>query len=227
MRSSRYNAKQTFFAVSIPPPVLYWNPSVESSENVHILVGCRVNKCNLFSSGQCPNNKPFCCFDYHFEFQRRRSPVTQDGMLRYWDVPCESAFSSSTCLFADQCIYCHTSEELQFHPARFRTRMCPNVDCSNPLCTFAHSQSELRKHAPMSYSVEYTGPFSGRPPPPPLPPRGRSANQRLFPTRLSQGGGRLPRPPPPPPPQHKDDEYSLNDAYSICECDVRTFKVSN
>ena len=44
----------------------------------------RVEQCPLFLQHKCTQHRPFTCFHWHFQNQRRRKPVRRkDGMLNY------------------------------------------------------------------------------------------------------------------------------------------------
>ncbi|GIX96206.1 RING finger protein unkempt [Caerostris extrusa] len=85
----------------------------------------RVEQCPLFQQHKCTQHKPFTCFYWHFNNQRRRRPVRRrDGTFNY-----------------SPDVYCSKYDET--------TGICPDGDegyCvkNGPHCAFAHGIHDLR-----------------------------------------------------------------------------------
>jgi len=124
---------------------------------------CHTQKCTDFQKGHCQWHKPMLCFHYHFEGQRRRPPVGPDGRLKYWDVSCEWLAHPSQCSRGDECPLAHSKDEISYHPAKYKTRMCNGKDCRSNICCFAHYPRELRSAAPGLYSQASHVAAAGRP----------------------------------------------------------------
>mmetsp|Transcript_144736 Transcript_144736/g.360840 ORF Transcript_144736/g.360840 Transcript_144736/m.360840 type:complete len:717 (+) Transcript_144736:72-2222(+) len=123
------------------------SPAVES-----FVRHCHTRKCAGFQAGDCRLHKPMQCFDYHFEGQRRRPAIGLDGRLQYWDTPCEWLSHPTRCPKGDSCRMAHSKDEISYHPAKFKTRVCNGKDCRKAICCFAHCEGELRSSAPHLYS---------------------------------------------------------------------------
>lgn len=53
----------------------------------------------------------------------------------------------------DSCPFAHTKEEISYHAAKYKTKLCHIHECrGQDLCCFAHGEYELRNHAPEQYS---------------------------------------------------------------------------
>jgi len=138
----------------------YWYAAEEKPENVVAMLDFHTEPCLDFQRGFCAKHgargKPSHCFCYHFESQRRRSPVhLATGQLKYWETPCPFWGSDIgyCCPAGDSCNYAHGREEVSFHPSKYKTRLCNSQDCRGKgVCCFAHSEEELRSWAPGRYS---------------------------------------------------------------------------
>ncbi|KAI1301869.1 RING finger protein unkempt [Halotydeus destructor] len=117
----------------------------------------RVEQCPLFQQHKCTQHKPFTCFHWHFNNQRRRRPVRKrDGTFNYSpDVYC-TKFDETTglCPEADDCPYLHRTAgdtERRYHLRYYKTGICV-YDTDNrgycvkngPHCAFAHGIHDLR-----------------------------------------------------------------------------------
>eukprot|EP00929_Paragymnodinium_shiwhaense_P032980 TRINITY_DN18200_c0_g1_i2.p1 TRINITY_DN18200_c0_g1~~TRINITY_DN18200_c0_g1_i2.p1 ORF type:complete len:270 (+),score=17.42 TRINITY_DN18200_c0_g1_i2:319-1128(+) len=141
----------------------FWDEAADQGEHRAILVGFHTEPCADFHgpSAYCgmhrTKGRASQCFRYHFESQQRRSPVDPaTGHLRYWDIPCPCLTSPDTpCPSGDPytCIYAHSREEISYHPAKYKTRLCNGRGCrGEAICCFAHNEGELRTWAPERYS---------------------------------------------------------------------------
>lgn len=143
-----------------------WQEAGELGDHRQYIFHYHTIMCPQFANGYCPRHKgsrsaPPQCFCYHFESQRRRPLVdTLTGQLRYWDVLCEHVAEGEECPCGDLCPFAHTREEISYHAAKYKTRICNDRDCrGQEVCCFAHGDSELRTHAMALYS--YWSVFAG------------------------------------------------------------------
>ncbi|PAA57125.1 hypothetical protein BOX15_Mlig030718g1 [Macrostomum lignano] len=92
----------------------------------------------------------YACPFYHNAKDKRRGPHVH----KYRSTPCPAVKSSdewldsSLCEQADDCQYCHTRTEQQFHPEIYKSTKCNDVMQQNycprgPFCAFAHEESEM------------------------------------------------------------------------------------
>eukprot|EP00811_Abedinium_folium_P037380 NODE_99_length_3687_cov_6.870506.p1 GENE.NODE_99_length_3687_cov_6.870506~~NODE_99_length_3687_cov_6.870506.p1 ORF type:complete len:642 (+),score=140.39 NODE_99_length_3687_cov_6.870506:142-2067(+) len=132
----------------------------ELPEHLGVMFSFRTQPCLDFQNGYCSlvraRGKVSACFCFHFESQRRRSPVDAiSGRLAYWDTPCQNAGAdaSSFCSIGIACPFAHGQEEISYHPAKYKTRMCNGRSCRGEgICCFAHGEGELRSWAPERFS---------------------------------------------------------------------------
>jgi len=138
----------------------YWNDAEEKREVVEAILEFHTMPCEDFQRGYCAKHgggrgRVSRCSFYHFESQSRRRPVSMlDGQLTYWDAPCDS-FSSELgyCPNGEACPFAHGKEEVSYHPAKYKTRLCNVQDCrGEDVCCFAHGDNELRSKAFEQYS---------------------------------------------------------------------------
>jgi hypothetical protein len=96
---------------------------------------------DIFKAIECPN-KDSCisvnCFYYHNEFERRRlkqyentlCPSVNDG-VRY--------LHPDNCKEGEECKYCHTKNELRYHPLNYKKQVCKRVHCTyGSVCSDIH-----------------------------------------------------------------------------------------
>lgn len=147
----------------------YWNGSQEQPEHRAAILEFHVKLCQDYQNGCCTKHagkgKVPLCFDYHFESQIRRCPVDcTTGQLLYWDAPCQAWGSEMAfCPNGDGCLFAHGFEEVSYHPAKYKTKLCNGRDCrGEDLCCFAHGEGELRDWAPDYYAyLSIVGPVLG------------------------------------------------------------------
>jgi hypothetical protein len=81
----------------------------------------RVDQCPLFLLHKCQQHRPFTCFHWHFQNQRRTRPVRRrDGTFNCSaDVYC-SKYDETTglCCEGDECPYLHRLVTLKFSTTR-------------------------------------------------------------------------------------------------------------
>ncbi|CAK9299775.1 unnamed protein product [Gordionus sp. m RMFG-2023] len=92
----------------------------------------------------------YACPAYHNDKDRRRSPK----IYKYRSTPCPTIKHGdewgdpNSCANGDECSYCHTRTEQQFHPEIFKTTKCNDMMQTGycprgPFCAFAHVEQEL------------------------------------------------------------------------------------
>lgn len=92
----------------------------------------------------------YACPFYHNAKDRRRPP----GLLKYRSTPCPAAKAgdewaeSDSCEAGENCGYCHSRTEQQFHPEIYKSTKCNDMlqhgYCPRgPFCAFAHTDKEL------------------------------------------------------------------------------------
>jgi len=117
----------------------------------------RVEQCPLFLQHKCQQHRPFTCFNWHFQNQKRRRPVRRrDGTFNYSaDNYCDK-YDETTgiCPIGDECTLLHRTAgdtERRYHLRYYKTGMCVH-DTDNrgycvkngPHCAFAHGGNDLR-----------------------------------------------------------------------------------
>jgi len=141
-----------------------WSNDEENAEHAASILAFHVEPCEDFRSGVC-RKKAESCFGYHYESQVRRCPVdVNSGQLMYWDAPCQAwSGDASFCPNGDACLFAHGFEEVSFHPAKYKTKLCNGRDCRGEgICCFAHGESELRHWASECYGYfSIVGPVLG------------------------------------------------------------------
>jgi len=108
-----------------------------------------------YKTDQCRRPPRLCrqgyaCPQYHNNKDRRRSPKT----FKYRSTPCPNVKHGdewgepANCENGDQCGYCHTRTEQQFHPEIYKSTKCNDMlqtgYCPRgPFCAFAHIDEEI------------------------------------------------------------------------------------
>jgi len=120
----------------------------EKDEHRKNICAYRTVKClmkhedRIDGSGQA--NSQTLCFFYHSPSEVRRGPFLE-GKIRYTDEICEQIMDSGECSEGNECTYCHSDLELEYHPTQYKSKMCDRG--SHPLqdyCPHAHTEGELR-----------------------------------------------------------------------------------
>lgn len=148
-------ASMTSPSIEEPPPLPYFETTDERSDHRTTMAGFHTKSCNEVSGGTCGahrKGKNPSCINYHYETQRRRAPFDATGKMLYWDFPCSHA-GEARCPNGDSCIFAHNPEEISYHPAKYKTRLCNGRGCRGlAICCFAHGEDEMRKWAVDRYS---------------------------------------------------------------------------
>ncbi|CAF0794828.1 unnamed protein product [Didymodactylos carnosus] len=95
----------------------------------------------------------YACPQYHNPRDRRRNP----SIFKYKSTPCphvkqsDEWMDSTACESGDNCKYCHTRTEQQFHPEIYKSTKCNDVSVTGycprgPFCAFAHIEQELKAY---------------------------------------------------------------------------------
>lgn len=129
----------------------------EKPDHLQYLKDFRVDQCPNFLQHKCTQHKPYTCFKWHFQNQRRRRPAKRrDGQFNYSpDVYC-SKYDETTgiCEDGDDCPYLHRTSgdtERRYHLRYYKTGICVYDTDSRGYCVkngqhcaFAHGIQDLR-----------------------------------------------------------------------------------
>ncbi|CAF0936260.1 unnamed protein product [Adineta ricciae] len=131
---------------------------IEKTSHLNYLRDFRVEQCQLFLQHKCTQHRPFSCFYWHFQNQRRRRPIRRkDGTFSYDpDFYCNDYDEQSgVCPNGDDCFLLHRNAndtEKRYHLRYYKTGLCTH-DCDakgnclkNGLhCSYAHGANDLRQ----------------------------------------------------------------------------------
>eukprot|EP00826_Nyctotherus_ovalis_P014626 TRINITY_DN14090_c0_g1_i2.p1 TRINITY_DN14090_c0_g1~~TRINITY_DN14090_c0_g1_i2.p1 ORF type:complete len:365 (-),score=52.50 TRINITY_DN14090_c0_g1_i2:102-1169(-) len=102
----------------------------------------------------------FNCLGYHNPLEQRRNIKE----IHYEAVMCKFAFVNGKyvdpkdCIKGNKCTYCHTKNELYYHPKNFRTSYCHRKPCLyGKYCSDIHSESSLKPEDSEVLEKEYEG----------------------------------------------------------------------
>jgi hypothetical protein len=122
----------------------------ETAEHARYIQRFRVHLCVKFSQGACSPDD-FQCFDAHGGRNRRRKPFLQHGRFNYIPTRCRYVLKDKFCPQGVHCRFSHTTEEMIYHPSKYKTKMCtyplgPHGGCIayGMHCAKAHHPSDLR-----------------------------------------------------------------------------------
>uniref|UniRef100_A0A336MNH7 CSON003362 protein n=1 Tax=Culicoides sonorensis TaxID=179676 RepID=A0A336MNH7_CULSO len=132
-------------------------PQTEKPNHYTYLKEFRVEQCPAFLQHKCNQHRPFVCFHWHFQNQRRRRPVRRrDGTFNYSaDVYCQN-YDETTglCTNGDDCPFLHRTAgdtERRYHLRYYKTCMCVhdtdsrgNCVKNGQHCAFAHGIHDQR-----------------------------------------------------------------------------------
>ena len=174
----------------------------------------------------------YACPQFHNNKDRRRSPKK----FKYRSTPCPNVKQGdewgdpANCENSDNCPYCHTRTEQQFHPEIYKSTKCNDIQQTGycprgPFCAFAHIETSEEISAARELSMEGTTDLSALvsnvlPPasncntsPVPIsrtssmstPSRSQQSVASSLPDHYQTGGFDLSAPQPPPQMQpHRD-----------------------
>ncbi|CAF1246505.1 unnamed protein product [Rotaria sordida] len=131
---------------------------IEKSSHLNYLRDFRVEQCQLFLQHKCTQHRPFSCFYWHFQNQRRRRPFRRkDGTFSYDpDFYCNDYDEQSgICSNGDDCPLLHRNAndtEKRYHLRYYKTGLCTHESdakghClkNGPHCSYAHGANDLRQ----------------------------------------------------------------------------------
>ncbi|XP_016975268.1 RING finger protein unkempt isoform X2 [Drosophila rhopaloa] len=117
----------------------------------------RVEQCQSFLQHKCNQHRPFVCFNWHFQNQRRRRPVRKrDGTFNYSADNYCTKYDETTgiCPEGDECPFLHRTAgdtERRYHLRYYKTCMCVHDTDSRGYCVknglhcaFAHGMQDQR-----------------------------------------------------------------------------------
>jgi len=189
------NIPKRMSSQSVEQALPLWQDHMEPTSCREYIFNYHTVACQQLShGGSCQRQRGRSSFQqcscFHFAAQRRRSVVDpQTNRLLYWDVLCDAASRDGECPLGDRCLFAHTRDEISYHAAKYKTKLCNDRYCRGPeVCCFAHGAHELRPHAMDLYSFwNLVGKTSGglhRPPTPPAqhvpPSRGGAGQEECF-----------------------------------------------
>ncbi|KAL5284484.1 UNK family protein [Megaselia abdita] len=117
----------------------------------------RVEQCTAFLQHKCSQHRPFICFNWHFQNQRRRRPVRKrDGTFNYSADNYCTKYDETTgiCPEGDDCPFLHRTAgdtERRYHLRYYKTCMCVHDTDARGYCVknghhcaFAHGLHDQR-----------------------------------------------------------------------------------
>ncbi|CAF1025242.1 unnamed protein product [Adineta ricciae] len=142
---------------------------IEKPLHLNYLRDFRVEQCQLFLQHKCTQHRPFSCFYWHFQNQRRRRPVCRpDGTFSYDpDFYCNDYDEQSgVCPNGDDCQLLHRNAndtEKRYHLRYYKTGLCTHETdakghClkNGPHCSYAHGSNDLRQPILDSREIQNT-----------------------------------------------------------------------
>eukprot|EP00808_Paulinella_micropora_P005242 g4755.t1 len=138
------------FAPSEMEPLLQW----ETAEHARYIYGFRVNACELAKQNRCPHEDMYSCFDVHPRMARRRKPNLQHGRFNYIPTRCRYILEDRECPQGLHCRFAHCTEEVIYHPSKYKTQMCTHQldaagHCSGYGCHCAKAHGENDRRNPV------------------------------------------------------------------------------
>ncbi|XP_055848880.1 RING finger protein unkempt isoform X5 [Episyrphus balteatus] len=125
--------------------------------NCRYLKEFRVEQCQSFLQHKCNQHRPFICFNWHFQNQRRRRPIRKrDGTFNYSADNYCTKYDETTglCPDGDDCPFLHRTAgdtERRYHLRYYKTCMCVHDTDSRGYCVknghhcaFAHGVQDQR-----------------------------------------------------------------------------------
>ncbi|XP_017874284.1 PREDICTED: RING finger protein unkempt isoform X2 [Drosophila arizonae] len=129
----------------------------EKTSHYTYLKEFRVEQCQSFLQHKCNQHRPFVCFNWHFQNQRRRRPVRKrDGTFNYSADNYCTKYDETTgiCPEGDECPFLHRTAgdtERRYHLRYYKTCMCVHDTDSRGYCVkngvhcaFAHGIQDQR-----------------------------------------------------------------------------------
>jgi len=128
-------------------------------ENLHsqdVILHYKTRPCpSIFDRSTSPLSVTFrtCpqlpCLFYHSPEERRR-PVYDENTQTYLYQPlfCQDLRNEGFCIRGDACNYCHTQNELNYHPMYYKSKPCGycNFENNPSLCPNYHLDESSKKH---------------------------------------------------------------------------------
>ncbi|XP_030369894.1 RING finger protein unkempt isoform X2 [Scaptodrosophila lebanonensis] len=137
--------------------VLSLSSQPEKPNHYTYLKEFRVEQCQSFLQHKCNQHRPFVCFNWHFQNQRRRRPVRKrDGTFNYSADNYCTKYDETTgiCPEGDECPFLHRTAgdtERRYHLRYYKTCMCVHDTDSRGYCVknglhcaFAHGMQDQR-----------------------------------------------------------------------------------
>eukprot|EP00457_Paulinella_chromatophora_P000161 gb/GEZN01000161.1/.p1 GENE.gb/GEZN01000161.1/~~gb/GEZN01000161.1/.p1 ORF type:complete len:1189 (+),score=109.77 gb/GEZN01000161.1/:34-3600(+) len=127
---------------------------LETPEHARYIYGFRVNECQLAKQNRCPHEDMYSCFDVHSRMPRRRKPNLQHGRFNYIPTRCRYILEDRECPQGLHCRFAHCTEEVIYHPSKYKTQMCTHQldaagHCSGYGCHCAKAHGENDRRNPV------------------------------------------------------------------------------
>lgn len=106
----------------------------EKEEHLRYMNGFRVQTCKLFLEGKCPFDS-YTCFDAHSRIPRRRKPQLLHGRFNYIPTRCRYMAEEQECPQDVHCRFAHATEEVIYHPSKYKTQPCGHPLDEHGHCT--------------------------------------------------------------------------------------------
>ena len=139
--SSTYSRELISIAPGLPPlPSLPFDvPSDldllrERPEHASYMFSFRTSVCPLYLTSSCPHDA-YTCFLAHSKTPRRRKPLLQHGRFNYIPTRCRYLLEERDCPKGLQCRFAHVTEEVIYHPSKYKTQLCSHAVDSDGSCT--------------------------------------------------------------------------------------------
>ena len=123
----------------------------EQARHAMYMCAFRTSVCPLYRTGNCPNDA-YTCFYAHSKLPRRRSPILHHGRYNYIPTRCRYLLEDRECPKGTQCRFAHVTEEVIYHPSKYKTQLCSHPTDDNGCCTGygmhcakAHSENDRRQ----------------------------------------------------------------------------------
>lgn len=90
----------------------------------------RVEQCPLFLQHKCTQHRPFTCFHWHFQNQRRRKPVRRrDGTLNYSADEYCTKYDETTGILEKLCNFLLSKFTIKMEHCHFKICISALLDC--------------------------------------------------------------------------------------------------
>ena len=106
----------------------------ELPDHAMYIYGFRVSVCSAHLHNECPHDS-YTCFNAHSRLPRRRKPQLQHGRFNYIPTRCRYVLDDKECVQSVHCRFAHVTEEVIYHPSKYKTQLCTHQVDSDGCCT--------------------------------------------------------------------------------------------